>query len=191
MTNQETVLYENETDENILLLSVKNPEIFSILVKRYRILFLRKAKYILKNDEDAEDIVQDAFVKIYLNASKFHFVEGATFKSWGYRILVNSCFTKYSKKKKEMQFMMELDSELLETIPDHGDLEVEKKLDLDYLLSLISKLPTKLAEVLKKHIIEGKSQQKVAIETGLSDVAVRARIHRAKQKIKEMDLVGY
>src|SRR3989338_2299425 len=90
-TEQSTL--EETRDEDILRTSVKHPEFFSVLIDRYQDAFLRKALSIIKSREDAEDIVQEAFAKIYLNASRFVLQDGASFKSWGYKILLNAALT--------------------------------------------------------------------------------------------------
>lgn len=177
-------------DEEILAQSVTTPDIFSILVDRYEEAFLRKANQIILNDpETARDIVQEAFVKIYLNAAKFKIQEGASFKSWGYKILINTCFTKYKKLKSERVFLSDLDPEIQELVPSKADnVLYEQKLDTDYVLSLISKLPVILGRVLRLYSVEGKSQKDIAKIEGISLGAVRARIHRAKKEIKKMNL---
>lgn len=178
--------YKEIADEELIVLAVDNPSAFEEIVFRYEEAFLRKAKHILRISEEAEDSVQDTFVKIFLNAKKFQKQEGASFKSWAYKILINTCFTKYSKRKRDMQFVMELDPELLEIIEDPNNLEEEKRLDMNYLLSAISKLPETLSKITIEHFIEGKPQSIIAEESGLSNVAVRARIHRAKKKLQEI-----
>jgi len=177
-------------DEEILALSVTNPDLFSVLVNRYEEAFLRKANQIILHDpETARDIVQEAFVKIYLNAAKFKIQEGASFKSWGYKILINTCFTKYKKLKNERVFLNDLDPEIQELVPSKADMDsFEQKLDTDYVLSLISKLPVILGRVLRLWSVEGKSQKDIAKMEGISLGAVRARIHRAKKEIKKMNL---
>ncbi len=178
------------SDEEVLAVSVTNPDSFSVLVDRYQEAFLRKANYIIKNDpETARDVVQDTFVKIYLNAEKFKVQEGATFKSWGYKILINTCFTKYKKLKGEQVFLTDLDPEIQELVPSKYDINsFEQKLDTDHVLSLISKLPVILGRVLRLYSVEGKPQKEIAKIEGISLGAVRARIHRAKKEIKKMNL---
>ncbi|MEK7575100.1 MAG: RNA polymerase sigma factor [Patescibacteria group bacterium] len=179
-----------ESDEVVLAASVSNPDLFTVIVDRYQEAFLRKANYIIKNDPDtARDIVQDTFVKIYANAGKFQVQEGASFKSWGYKILINTCFTKYKKIKGEQVFLSDLDPEIQELVPSKADAALyEQKLDTDYVLSLISKLPVILGRVLKLYSVDGKSQKTIAKMEGISLGAVRARIHRAKKEIKKMNL---
>lgn len=178
-----------QRDEEILAESVTNPDAFSVLVDRYQEAFLRKANQIILNDpETARDIVQESFVKIYLNAARFKVQEGATFKSWGYKILINTCFTKYKKLKNERVFLNNLDPEIQELVPSKAELDsFEQKLDTDYVMSLISKLPVILGRALLLWSVEGKSQKDISKIEGISLGAVRARIHRAKKEIKKMN----
>ena len=98
---EEKVDHQDLSDEEILNISISKPDIFSVLITRYEEAFLRKARSILHGKEDAEDIVQETFTKIYLNAPKFKKQEGASFKSWGYKILINTSFTYYQRLKKK------------------------------------------------------------------------------------------
>lgn len=185
---EDTEVLTEKKDEEILALSIAKPDIFSILVDRYQEAFLRKARSILGHEElSVEDIVQDTFVKIYANAPKFRTVAGASFKSWGYRILVNTCFTFYQKNKREKQFAFHVDDEIAEMVPDNSYDKFEQKLDRDYLLSLLSKMPVMLARILKLYAIEEKSQEDIAKIEGISIGAVRTRIHRAKKELKKVD----
>src|SRR4051812_18052933 len=103
---------EGRSDEELLALSVSHPSLFALLVRKYEQPFLRKALSIVKGQEEAEDVVQEAFTKIYINAAKFKKQEGAQFSSWGYRILINTALTHYAKKKKEWQREAQLDEEI-------------------------------------------------------------------------------
>lgn len=178
---------EAQTDEELLARSVENPHAFEKLVDRYEEAFLRKALYILGNREAAEDAVQDAFVKMYKNASRFIPEPGAGFKSWGYRILVNTCFTEYKKRKREGQFLADLDPEIQELVADQGVIrEQEEELDRDEVLSFLGTLPSGLAEPMRLHFMEGKPHADTAKIMGISEGAVRARVHRAKSELRKL-----
>ncbi|MDP3661427.1 MAG: RNA polymerase sigma factor [bacterium] len=174
-------------DAEILREARDNPVLFEVLVERYEEAFLRKAKYILKDDEKARDVVQDAFVKIYLNAARYQPVPGASPKSWMYKVLVNLCFTAWKKGKRDYEFNSLLDPELMEVVRDAGEeIEREARYDRDTIVSLLSKLPVTLARVVELHFLEGKPQRDVARAVGISEGAVRARVHRAKQAMKKI-----
>ncbi len=102
---------QNWDDEQILLVSRAQPWIFSVLVDRYQEPFLRKAKGIVRDPRDAEEIVQDTFTKIYVYADKYESQSGAKFSSWAYRILMNTAFTRYQKLIKEGQRFTAIDLE--------------------------------------------------------------------------------
>src|SRR3989338_11306963 len=90
-------------EEEILVASLNKPALFKILVDRYQEAFIRKAVGILRNQEEAEDIVQETFVKIYLHGKKFKKIKGVEFKSWAYKILVNTAISRYRKVSKKWQ----------------------------------------------------------------------------------------
>src|SRR3989338_6857424 len=69
-------------DAEVLARSQKEPELFAVLVRRYEAPLLRRARKILFSQEDAEEAVQDAFTKMYLDAEKYSVQEGASFSSW-------------------------------------------------------------------------------------------------------------
>lgn len=185
--NNEQSLITKGSDEELLKESFDDPKKFEALIDRYEDAFLRKAYYILGNKESAEDAVQDAFVKIYKNARRFKPQPGAGFKSWGYRILVNTCFTAYKKAKRAGVFLADLDPEFQELVADRGEKEeAEDRLNRDEVNSFLAKLPESLSGVMRLHFIEGKPHADVAKAVGISEGAVRARVHRAKQELRAL-----
>src|SRR3990167_5669308 len=106
------------SDAELLARSRREPEIFAILVRRYEAALLRRARTILSSPEDAEEVVQDAFTKMYLYADRYHAQEGATFSSWAYTILNRVAYTKYQGQKKESGQRAELEPEHYESLAD-------------------------------------------------------------------------
>lgn len=174
------------SDEELLALSVSHPALFALLVRRYEDAFLRKAQSIIKDAHEAEDIVQEAFTKIYLNAGKFKVVEGAQFSSWGYRILINTALTHYAKKKKSWEREAQLDEEIWALIPDKNLKQFEKKELADLVASVLSRMPAPMARALSSFFIDGKTQEEIAREESLSVGAVKTRVHRAKAEFKRI-----
>jgi RNA polymerase sigma-70 factor (ECF subfamily) len=174
------------SDEQVLAASLKHPSLFALLVRKYEEPFLRKAVSIVHEREEAEDIVQEAFAKIYINASKFKTVEGASFSSWGYRILINTALTHYAKRKREGGRVVELDEEIWALIPDKNLRQFEKKEFVDEVASVLSRMPGPFARVLASFFIEGKTQEEIAREEGVSVGAIKTRVHRAKAEFKKI-----
>ena len=179
---------EKKADEELLPLSADHPDLFEIIVGRYEDAFLRKAESILRKKEDAEDVVQEAFVKIYLNAKRFKIQEGASFKSWGYKILINTCLTKAKRLGKERgRTAVDDDPEFMEHLPDSSVPAFEsRRLDIDEFLSVTSKIPVIFSRLLHQSVVEGKSSDQIAAAEGITVGAVRTRLHRAKKEFQKV-----
>ena len=187
---QDVTRFSSETlatssDEEVLRLSKSEPEAFAVLVDRYEDALLRKARSILRSKEDAEEVVQDAFTRIYLYADRYKAQEGASFSSWAYAILTRLAFTRYRKLAKKRAARVPLDPEVFERIPDSEHF-LEDMTIRDEVLAALAKLPEQAARVLTLQFIEGKTQEEIAGETGSTVPAVKTRVHRAKKLFKEV-----
>jgi RNA polymerase sigma-70 factor (ECF subfamily) len=174
------------SDAEVLARSQKEPDLFAILVRRYEAPLLRRARTILKSSEDAEEVVQDAFTKMYLYADKYHAQEGASFSSWMYTILNRVAYTKYVLRRKEGGRMAELEPEHYESLPDaHAEFLEDLSLR-DEVITALAKLPETAARILRLQFIEGKTQEEIAKSEQLSIPAVKTRVHRAKKLFKQV-----
>ena len=172
------------SDEEILARSQGEPWLFTALLERYQDAFLRKAKSIIYNPLDAEEVVQDAFTKIYVNAEKFEVREGAKFSSWAYTILINTALTRYQKCVKEGQRTMLLEGEYEQRLADMKD-HVGMNENRDAVERILNNMPGHFARVLKLHYLERWSHKDIASETGETVGAIKARIHRAKESYRK------
>lgn len=171
-------------DAEVLARSRRDPGAFGVLVDRYEDAFMRKARSILYSKEDAEEVVQDCFTRIYLYADRFKEQEGATFSSWAYTILTRLAFTRYQKAKKDRGATLALDPELYERIRDPEEF-VEDLSIRSEVLGALSRLPEAAARILRLQFIEGKTQEEIAEAEGLTVSAVKTRVHRAKKEFKK------
>lgn len=172
------------SDEELLHLSKVHPRAFEELVNRYEDAFLRKAKTIVYSKEDAEEIVQDTFTRIYLYQAKYQSQDGAKFSSWAYTILTRTAFTRYQKLKKSKDKNVLLDPELYERLPDTEDFVEELSVKNEVLVAL-SKIPERAARLLRLQFIEGKTQEEIAELEGSTVSAVKTHVHRAKKLFKK------
>src|SRR5581483_278743 len=135
-----------QRDEEVLRGSIKNPWMFGMLVDRYQEAFLRKAKFILHSDSLAEDAVQDTFLKIYKYADRFTEQENASFSSWAYKILSNTCYTYAHKTSLEKS---RIDVNEFGDIDAHGN---EDKIlaneDTSFVHSVMVRLPERFSRLL-------------------------------------------
>lgn len=171
------------SDEEVLRASRKDPALFALLVARYEAPFLRKARSIVGSPEDAEEVVQDAFTRIYLYADRYHAQEGATFSSWGYMILTRLAFTRYQKLKSKNARFIELEPEAYERIPEESAFLEDLSLRNEVLMAL-ALLPEQAARVLTLQFLEGKTHEEIAESEGSTVPAVKTRVHRAKKLLR-------
>ena len=171
------------SDKNILELSMKNPQYFELLVDRYQGPFLRKSASLMHSMEEAEDIVQETFLKIYKYGRKFKEQDGATFKSWAYEILRNTCYDYYNRQKRYRSRVKAVDLndyEFEDTSTPTPLAEARAGESRNYIESILAIMPKSLSDVLRLYFLEGKSQKEIASIKNISAGAVRTRIHRAK-----------
>ncbi len=184
---------ENLPDEEVLRLSISKPWLFGILVDRYQSAFLRKAISVVRDKNDAEEIVQDTFTKIYIHANSFTPQDGAKFSSWAYRILMNTAFTRYQKLIKEGQRFIALDPDFEQFVGEktaHSGFE-EKR---DGIERVLERLPSHFAQVLRLHYLERWSHEDIAKSLGEKAGTIKVRIFRAKiafrRETKEGEVEG-
>ncbi|MDO8423988.1 MAG: RNA polymerase sigma factor [bacterium] len=171
-------------DAQVLQGSQSQPWMFGILVDRYQAAFLRKAVYILRSPDLAEDAVQETFIKIYKYASKFSERGNASFSSWAYKILTNTCYDHASRKVR--------DSERVKVI-DSSDLDIAGSVDgrealgqASFVHSILARLPGNLSRLLSLYFFEDKTYEEIAVLEDISLSAVRSGLHRAKKKFKDI-----
>lgn len=189
---EENVLKNEEKikDEELIKLSIKDPSYFSFIVERYEDAFLRNAYKVLRKKEEAEDVVQEAFAKIYLNAKKYQPKEGASFKSWMYKILMNTSFTHYQKQKKLIG-----KTQYIENM-GYNDDEPESKLkdlseDFDMkseVRRVIGRMPKHLGRLLEFYYFEDLSYEDIAKKEGISVSNLKMRLFRAKRIFKKLSV---
>ena len=178
---------EKLNDEDILERSLRNPKYFELLVLRYQKAFLRKSISVIHSKEEAEDIVQETFLKIYKNGKNFKEQDGASFKSWAYTILRNTCYSYYKRQKRQASHVRLVDWSEYD-VPDMNLEETDDSGKKSYVEGILSLMPESLAHILRLYFLEEKSQKEIALIENISAGAVRVRIHRAKNFFKKLSL---
>jgi RNA polymerase sigma-70 factor, ECF subfamily len=184
---------EPVSDELALVRAAKNGDIgaFEELVKRYDRNVFRIAQHITQNREDAEDVVQDAFLKAYGNLNQFQ--EQSKFYTWLVRIAVNEALMKLRRRRPER--MVSLDEDV-KTDEDSIPREVadwspnpEQQYNQAELKQILSKtingLPPSFRTVFVLRDVEGLSTEETAEALNLSIPAVKSRLLRARLQLRE------
>jgi len=164
---------------------------FEQLVKKYDRNVFRIAQHITQNREDAEDVVQDAFLKSYENLSKFQ--EQSKFYTWLVRIAVNEALMRLRRRRPERMVSLDEDvkteedsmpREVADWAPNPEQLYNQSELQ-EILGKTIQGLPPSFRTVFVLRDVEGLSTEETAEALDLSIPAVKSRLLRARLQLRE------
>jgi RNA polymerase sigma factor (sigma-70 family) len=141
-------------------------------------LFAISKRY-MRDDQEAKDVIQDAFVSIYGNIKDYKSEAGA-FKSWIRRITVNAALQKLRKTYRKREIMPETMHDDRTVVP-----EIYEKFNADDLMGVINKLPEMYREVFNLYVIEGYKHKEIAAMLNMQESSSRAVLARAKKQIRE------
>ncbi len=179
------------SDEELVSASLKDQKYFGELVKRYEDKFGRfvRRKAALSK-EDTEDLLQDIFIKIYLNLNAFD--RNLKFSSWGYRIAHNETISWYRKKSirpqinfedyEEENFINNIKNDSLEDdfIEKFAKVELKEKVKL-----ALDKLDEKYKNILILKYLEEKEYTEIGDILEIPIGTVSTLIYRAKKELKK------
>ena len=183
---------DERTDEQVLRASLKEPSLFGILIDRYEGPFLKSAFGVVRDKAEAEDIVQETFTKMYMHGAKYKVQPGATFKSWAYRILMNTAFTHYQRIKKtggktEYLDALGYDEDGNGAHPAIDGRDMAGVSDAKAVVSeVIGKMPEHLGRLLKLYYLDDQSYKDIVKAEGISMSTLKMRLFRAKRLFKKI-----
>jgi RNA polymerase sigma factor (sigma-70 family) len=154
---------------------------FSSLVDKHKDRVFNLAFRICGNREDAEEIAQDTFIKIFNSLTNFR--NNSAFTTWMYRITYNTAVTYLRKKKKEFQ-AMEFPEEMIESLEDADENEEGYS---EYRKSILNLALQKISEderaIISLYYYEDLSTEEISEVTGISRVNVKVKLFRARQRL--------
>jgi len=147
-----------------------NKDSFEVYYQKYSGNALRVAAAVVRSDAAAADVVQETFLRVYLNMHKFDNTKN--FEPWFYRILINECRRAYGRK--------------YETAPieDLSELAQPIKSEYDYLYEAIGELKKSQRIPIILRYLSGYSDKEIAVILRLNLTTVKARIKRGKEKLR-------
>ncbi len=180
--------YQEKTDEELVSLALQNQDNFLYLMQRYQQRLLSYIHRISNvSHEEAEDILQEVFIKVYRNLNEFD--DSLKFSSWIYRITHNQVISEYRKHKARPEIVTwETKDEFINNIV--SDFDITQEVELDYLRkkidSIFRQLKDEYREILILRFFEDKSYEEISdiLKKPLGTVATL--INRAKKQFKEI-----
>jgi RNA polymerase sigma-70 factor (ECF subfamily) len=181
------------SEELMLVQAAKGGDVsaFEELVKRYDRNVFRIAQHITQNREDAEDVVQDAFLKAYQNLGQFQ--GQSKFYTWLVRIAVNEALMRLRRRRPERMVSLDADvkteddsvpREVADWSPNPEQQYSQAELK-EILTRTIQGLPPSFRTVFVLRDVEGLSTEEAAEALDLSIPAVKSRLLRARLQLRE------
>ncbi|KAF5433561.1 RNA polymerase sigma-70 factor, ECF subfamily [Candidatus Methanophagaceae archaeon] len=181
--------YENMPDEQLVQLSLKDQDCFYYLMKRYETKILRYIKRLTTvSQEEAEDIIQEVFIKVYRNLNGFN--RKLKFSSWIYRIAHNEIINQYRKTKLHSSIPLNIEDEanLIGSINDTIEINgaYENLENAEKVRQALAELPDKYREILVLRYLEDKSYDEISDILRKPPGTVATQINRAKANFKKI-----
>jgi len=161
-------------DEEAIVQRCKEGDLmaYRLLYERYEQPFLRTAYRMLGRQQDAEDAVQDTFLKLHRGIR--HYKCGSRFSTYFFRILLNSCYDILRKRGLEM--IKDFDKS---GPSHHSTTELRHSI-----AEAIASLPDQMRACFVLFAVEERRQDEIAQILGISVGTVKASIHRARAKLR-------
>ena len=173
-------------DETELILAAQSGDrdAFDELVRSTYVDLFTLAVRLTGNEEDARDVVQDAYLRAWKGIGSFR--GDAQLSTWLYRITANCASTHLSRRRR-------LRTEPLVAGYDPAELRhdaqpaamAETTLDLERIAAAVDELPAKLRSVVVLRDVYGLPHEAIAEELGISVSAAKVRLHRARKRLRD------
>jgi RNA polymerase sigma-70 factor (ECF subfamily) len=172
-----------DMDETELILKFKQGDKFAFrqLVEKYQDSVINTCYRFLRNKEEAEEVAQDVFLKVYLSFNTYQ--PKTKFSTWLFKIVVNSCLNKLRDKKKFS--LSQLDEDLHASSENQPDKSLEQEELRMLVRNAVDSLPENQRTVILLNQYEGFSYQDTAKILDCSVSAVESRLFRAKESLKK------
>ncbi len=171
------------SDERVVVKVLGDKEAYVELVRRYEEKLLRYVRYLI-GDREADEVVQETFIKTYINLRSFKEKRGK-FSSWIYRIAHNEAMNKVKKKR---DVSLDVNDWLKEVLPGKANVEkeYERKEEKEMVREGLSKLSFKYRSVLSLYYLEDKNYEEISEILKIPMGTVGIRLRRGKEKLRKI-----
>lgn len=187
---EKTALTRKKITDEVLIARFQDGDVqaFDTLVRRYKDQLLNYVYRFVGNRNDAEDLVQETFLRVYKN--KHYYKEIAKFSTWVYTIAGNLAKTELRRRKRRKIFSVSnfVNEERDYDIPDlakNPESEVDGFLKDDIIQKAIEKLPAKFKEVILLRDVQGFAYEEISQILSIPLGTVKSRVNRGRLKLQE------
>ena len=162
------------------------------LVEKYKRMVYRLAMQITKNHADADDVMQETFIKVYRSIRTFR--KDAAFETWLYRIVVNEALNFVKRRERQRESTLEIASEAAyeattryrAQIANDPHAHAEKSELRHHVTEAVNSLSLKHRTVVILHEFEGLTHAEIASILNCSEGTVHSRLHYARKKLRTL-----
>lgn len=158
-----------------------NKQAYAHIINKYKNPLYATILRMTKNPQDAQDLVQEAFIKVYHQLGKYG--QKGSFSSWLYRVAINHCMDEFRKKHYTMKQVEMNETNAITT--NHPEIVFLKKEKNRQLERLIATLPEDERMIILLRYVNEMSYSEISEMVDLSLANVRNKLFRAKKKMRE------
>lgn len=170
---------ENRESDIIRKIIAGDTALFRVLVNTYKDQSLSLAYSIIKNNDEAQDVLQDAFLRVFKNLHKFDFK--SSFSTWLYRIVVNTCYSSLERSKKCKTISFENIS--YDTSADTSSSDLIRTNERKEIINkVLNTLKPNEALVLRLFYLGEQNINEISEITEMSASNIKVLLHRARKR---------
>ncbi len=185
MATSEMPKGRTELEELVTAAQAGDRSAFDEVVRRTYVDTFTLALRLTANEEDAQDVVQEAYLRAWKAIGRFR--GDAQFSTWMYRITANAAFTAVKRRRRTHSDRLDLLDDLVDP---HAENQPEDAAEAAALVGRLSvaleQLPAKLRALVVLKDVYGLSHEEIAEELGISVAAAKVRLHRGRKKLRDL-----
>ncbi len=131
----------------------------------------------MTNEDEAKDALQEGFIKVYKNLSKFKFK--GSFEGWLKRIFVNTSIEQIRKRKLHLDVSDVVSDSRLTQSPQTGQMDASK------MMELVQKLPAGYRTVFNMYVVDGFSHKEISEELGITESTSKSQLFKARKQMQQ------
>lgn len=179
--------WQQKSDQELVAATLKNRQIFGVLVERYTLPLARYIRRLGANQELAEDILQESFIKVYIHLNDFD--SSLSFSAWMYRIVHNETINQFRKvSARPMPVERKEDLTLFDKIPDELDIlaQADTGIFQRAVQAALGSIDGRYRDVIVLRFFEEKSYDEISDILQIPAGTVATYLNRGKAKLKEL-----